>query len=127
MVRKNFSLALLFLIFSISFSQEFKELLPPENLIGKFSQNNVKLEWESPENWDSLKYYVFKATIFDTSNIVVDNLEFEVIGMTKDTHMEEHYSYIENLSHLAFMYCVVAKDTNDVESLRSNYCIVNIR
>ena len=127
MVKKKFSLSLLFIIFTISFAQEFKELLPPENLIGSYSENVVKLEWEPPENWDSLRYNLYKATIFDTSNIVVDNLEFQVIGITKDTYMEEHYSQIENLSHLAFMYCVVAKDTNDIESLRSNYFLINIK
>jgi hypothetical protein len=118
---------ILLLLLSVTFSQEFKELLPPENLIGNFSENSVKLEWKSPENWDSLKYNVFKATVFDTSNIVVDNLEFQIIANTKDTQIEEHYNNIENLSHLAFMYCVVAQDTNDVESLRSNYCLINIR
>ena len=121
------TILILLLILSVAFSQEFKELLPPENLIGNFSENRVKLEWQSPENWDSLNYNVFKATVFDTSNIVVDNLEFQIIGNTKETQIEEHYNNIENLSHLAFMYCVVAKDTNDVESLRSNYCLVNIK
>ncbi len=121
------SILILLTILSITFSQEFKELLPPENLTGNFSGNRVKLEWQSPENWDSLNYNVFKATVFDTSNIVVDNLEFQIIGNTKDTQIEEHYNNIENLSHLAFMYCVVARDTNDMESLRSNYFLINIK
>ena len=127
MIKIIFLLLSLFLILNITQAQEFKELLPPENLTGNFSENTVKLEWQSPANWDSLKYNIFKATIFDTSNIVVDNLEFQVIGTTKDTQIEEHYSHIKNLSHLAFIYCVVAKDTNDVESLRSNYFLINVK
>lgn len=127
MINKKFIILPFFFILNVAMGQEFKELLPPENLVGNFSDNKVQLEWQPPANWDSLRYNIFKATIFDTSNIVVDNLEFQIIGTTKDTQVDEHYSNTENLSHLAFMYCVVAKDTNDVESLRSNYFLINIR
>jgi len=118
---------LFFLIPAIVFMQEFKELLPPDNLVGDFSKNTLTLNWKAPADWDSLTYDVFKATVFDTSNIDVEILKFQVIGSTTETKIEEHYSDIKNLSHIAFMYYVVAKDTNDAESIRSNYCLMNIK
>ncbi|MEE9431073.1 MAG: hypothetical protein V3V16_08540 [Melioribacteraceae bacterium] len=109
------------------FGQEFIELPPPDSLFGSYADSSVQLAWQSPTNWDSLKFNIFKATIFDTSNIDADALNFQMIETTKDTMLVEKYSTIKNLSHISFMYYVVTKDTNDVESVRSNYCLINIK
>lgn len=116
------------LLFSTNlFSQDFKELPPPDSLIGAYADSTVMLEWQSPADWDSLKFNIFKAIVFDTSNINAEVLKFQMIETTKLDKMEEHYSDIKNLSHISFMYYVVTKDTNDVESVRSNYCLINIK
>lgn len=118
--------AFIFLLLVITIAQEFKELPPPDNLVGNFYDNTVTLNWQVPTDWDSLEYNVFKAIVFDTTNINAENLEFQIIASTRETEVQEKYKNVKNLSHIAFMYYVVAMDTNNVESLRSNYCLVNI-
>ena len=108
-------------------AQDFKELPPPDSLVGAYADSTVKLEWQAPADWDSLRFNIFKATVFDTSNINAETLQFQVIETTRETMLEEKYSDIKNLSHISFMYYVITKDTNDVESVRSNYCLVNIK
>jgi len=127
-MKKIYILFLFTFIISTNLSaQDFKELPPPDSLIGTYADSTVLLEWQAPMEWDSLRFNIFKATVFDTSNINAETLQFQIIQTTKALQLEEHYSDIKNLSHISFMYYVVTKDTNDVESIRSNYCLVNIK
>ena len=49
MIKKKYLILPFFLILNITISQEFKELLPPENLVGNFSENKVQATFSATD------------------------------------------------------------------------------
>ena len=107
-------------------AQEFRELLPPENLRAHFIEDTLQLQWDTPAGWDSLTFDVYRAVVFDTSEIVINMLTFERIRKTSDSLITEVFKKMDMLSHLAFIYYVVAVDENSVESVRSYYYLIKL-